>query len=173
MRRPSPPGSAGSSRSCEGLQHIFPETCTVEVPVAIPSLGRGQAVHRGEGPGDDPPPRRGLHPHASRARESAERRPADPDVRTSRVQGAARLRVLLPRLPREMVEGAEGMPVWVYDAVGRLLTHSSTADNRTSSAHSLGEESGYHCVLTVPVPASGVYLVKVGDAPARRVVVIR
>ena len=46
--------------------------------------------------------------YASRARESAERRPADPDARTSRVQGAACLRVLLPRLPREMVEGAEG-----------------------------------------------------------------
>lgn len=56
------------------------------------------------------------------------------------------------------VEGAEGYPVTLYDAVGRKL-----------------EEVSMTTALPVrlSVRASGVYLVKVGDLPARRVVVIR
>ena len=59
-----------------------------------------------------------------------------------------------------VVEGAEGMPVVLYDAVGRMLvarredTHGGTP-------------------LRFDVPASGVYLVKVGDWPARRIVMLR
>ena len=56
-----------------------------------------------------------------------------------------------------VVEGAEGNRVTVYDVFGRLL-----ATRR--------DEGG---LLRVDVPATGVYLVKVGDAPARRVVVVR
>ena len=92
------------------VEKIVEKEVRVEVPVEVPSLGRGQAIRRGEGPGDDPPPRRGLHPRAPRARGSAERRTADSDARASRVQGAARLRLLLPRLPRQVVEGAARGP---------------------------------------------------------------
>ncbi len=56
-----------------------------------------------------------------------------------------------------VVEGAEGHSVSVYDINGRLL----------ATAH------GEHAPLQFNVPASGTYLVKVGDHPARRVVVVR
>ena len=56
-----------------------------------------------------------------------------------------------------VVEGAEGNRVMVYDVFGRML-----ATKR--------DDGG---LLRVDVPATGVYLVKVGDAPARRVVVVR
>ncbi|MBQ7710688.1 MAG: leucine-rich repeat protein [Bacteroidales bacterium] len=56
-----------------------------------------------------------------------------------------------------VVEGAEDHPVSVYDINGRLL---ATAQ-------------GEHAPLQFNVPASGTYLVKVGDHPARRVVVVR
>ena len=56
-----------------------------------------------------------------------------------------------------VVEGAEGYPVCLYDVVGRLLaTRRETAQE-----------------VLLDVPASGAYLVKIGDAPARRVVVRR
>ncbi len=56
-----------------------------------------------------------------------------------------------------VVEGAEGNPVYLYDVVGRLLaTKRETAQE-----------------VLLDVPASGAYLVKIGDAPARRVVVRR
>ncbi|MBR6844009.1 MAG: leucine-rich repeat domain-containing protein, partial [Bacteroidales bacterium] len=69
--------------------------------------------------------------------------------------------------------------VMVYDAVGRLLTHvtgtySSTTAKRQSHSFGLGEEQNSTTrQYRVPVPASGVYLVKVGDHPARRIVVVR
>ena len=56
-----------------------------------------------------------------------------------------------------VVEGAEGNPVYLYDVVGRLL-----ATRRETMQEVL-----------LDVPASGAYLVKIGDAPARRVVVRR
>ncbi len=56
-----------------------------------------------------------------------------------------------------VVEGAEGYPVYLYDVVGRLL-----ATKRETTQEVL-----------LDVPASGAYLVKIGDAPARRVVVRR
>ena len=56
-----------------------------------------------------------------------------------------------------MVEGAEGCEVTLYDAVGRRM-----AARRDDFAP-----------LRFDVPASGAYLVKVGHALARRVVVIR
>ena len=62
---------------------------------SLPSFGSGSEVHRRQGAGDDPLPLRGLHPNAPRSREPAERREADADARASRVQGAARLRLLL------------------------------------------------------------------------------
>ena len=56
-----------------------------------------------------------------------------------------------------VVEGAEGYPVYLYDLVGRLLaTRRETAQE-----------------VLLDVPASGAYLVKIGDAPARRIVVQR
>ena len=56
-----------------------------------------------------------------------------------------------------VVEGAEGYPVFLYDVVGRLLaTRRETAQE-----------------VLLDVPASGAYLVKIGDAPARRIVVRR
>ena len=56
-----------------------------------------------------------------------------------------------------VVEGAEGHPVSVFDINGRLL---ATAQ-------------GEHAPLQFKVPVSGIYLIKVGDHPARRVVVVR
>ena len=56
-----------------------------------------------------------------------------------------------------VVEGAEGNPVYFYDVVGRLLaTKRETVQE-----------------VLLDVPASGAYLVKIGDAPARRIVVRR
>ena len=56
-----------------------------------------------------------------------------------------------------VVEGAEGYPVYLYDVMGRLLaTRRETAQE-----------------VLLDVPASGAYLVKIGDAPAQRVVVRR
>ncbi len=56
-----------------------------------------------------------------------------------------------------VVEDAEGYPVYLYDVVGRLL-----ATRRETMQEVL-----------LDVPASGAYLVKIGDAPARRIVVRR
>ena len=56
-----------------------------------------------------------------------------------------------------VVEGSEGATVVLYDAVGRML--ATRRDN-------VGR-------LTFDVPASGMYLVKIGEHPARRIVVIR
>ena len=64
-----------------------------------------------------------------------------------------------------VVEGAEGQDVRVFDAVGRTINNGKRK-----------EESGPTSSFSLPtfeVPSSGVYLVKIGDAPARRVVVIR
>ncbi len=64
---------------------------------------------------------------------------------------------LYQRGGRIVVEGAEGYPVYLYDVVGRLLaTKRETAQE-----------------VLLDVPASGAYLVKIGDAPARRIVVRR
>ena len=54
-----------------------------------------------------------------------------------------------------VVRGAEQQTIRVFDVVGRLVAQRS---------NSAVEE-------TIPMPATGVYLVKVGDRPARRVVV--
>ena len=56
-----------------------------------------------------------------------------------------------------VVEGAEGSRVMVYDVFGRVL-----ATKR--------DDGG---LLRFDAPAAGVYLVRVGDAPARKVAVIR
>ena len=55
-----------------------------------------------------------------------------------------------------VVEGAEGSRVMVYDVYGRLLA-------------TMRDDGG---LLRFDVPAAGVYLVRVGDAPARRVAVV-
>lgn len=60
-----------------------------------------------------------------------------------------------------VVEGAEGMPVMLYDATGRLL------------ATRRGEDAHGSTPLRLDVPASGTYLIKVGNHPARKVVVVR
>ena len=56
-----------------------------------------------------------------------------------------------------VVEGAEGSRVMVYDVYGRLLATKL-------------DDGG---LLRFDAPASGVYLVRVGDAPARKVAVVR
>ena len=56
-----------------------------------------------------------------------------------------------------VVEGAEGSRVMVYDVYGRVLAVKR-------------DDGG---VLRFDVPAAGVYLVRVGDAPARKVAVVR
>ena len=56
-----------------------------------------------------------------------------------------------------VVEGTEGNNVMVYDLYGRVL---ATKRNEGS-------------LLWFDVPATGTYLIRIGDAPARRVVVIR
>ena len=56
-----------------------------------------------------------------------------------------------------VVDGAECNTVWLYDVNGRIL---ATKQDEYSPLH-------------FDVPASGTYLVKIGDHPARKVVVIR
>ena len=56
-----------------------------------------------------------------------------------------------------VVEGTEGNTVWLYDVNGRIL---ATKQDEYSP-------------LRFDVPASGTYLIKIGNHPARRVVVIR
>ncbi len=63
-----------------------------------------------------------------------------------------------------VVESTTGAPlplVTVYDAVGRRLTYRAATAAATDNRY------------TVAVPATGVYLVRVGDAPACRVAVVR
>ena len=62
----------------------------------------------------------------------------------------------------ESVDGSSLPTVTVYDAIGRRLT--GTQGNTGAATDSR---------FTFAVPASGVYLVRVGDAPARRVAVVR
>lgn len=56
-----------------------------------------------------------------------------------------------------IVDGAEGNQVWLYDINGRVL---ATRQDDYSSIH-------------FDVPASGTYMIKIGNHPARKVVVIR
>ncbi len=56
-----------------------------------------------------------------------------------------------------VVEGAEGHPVTIYDVTGRVL-----ATKRVD-----------YTLLRFDIPAVGTYLVKVGAAPARRIVVVK
>ena len=56
-----------------------------------------------------------------------------------------------------VVEGAEGNSVTLYDVTGRAL-----ATKRDDSS-----------LLRFDVPASGIYMIKIGDYPPRKVVVVR
>ena len=56
-----------------------------------------------------------------------------------------------------IVEGAEGARVMLFDAVGRQLA----------------TKTDEYDVLRFDVPSTGAYLIKVGNAPARRIVVVR
>ena len=56
-----------------------------------------------------------------------------------------------------VVEGAEGNTVMVYDLYGRVLA--------------IKRDEG--TLLRFDVPATGTYLIRIGDSPARRVVVVR
>ena len=66
-----------------------------------------------------------------------------------------------------VVESEGTRPVRVFDAVGRIVQ----AHPATSWHPSQGEGTGY--AVTIDIPASGVYLVKIGDLPARKIVVVR
>ena len=65
--------------------------------------------------------------------------------------------ILYSERSRIVVRGAEQQSIRVYDAVGRLVAQRS---------HAAADEA-------IAMPATGVYLVQVGDKPARRVVVRR
>ena len=56
-----------------------------------------------------------------------------------------------------VVEGAAGKAVYMYDINGRLLMRRTENEERR----------------TFDVPVSGAYLIKVGELPARKIVVIR
>lgn len=58
---------------------------------------------------------------------------------------------------RLVVEGADDNSVTLYNAAGRILATKHSA-NQT---------------ITFDIPVTGAYLVKIGSAPARRVVVVR
>lgn len=60
-----------------------------------------------------------------------------------------------------VVEGAESNTVWLYDVNGRIIATQRSAD-----------EHGDRPIRFV-VPASGSYMVKIGNHPVRKVVVIR
>ncbi len=57
-----------------------------------------------------------------------------------------------------VVEGAEGNDVWLYDVNGRVIQAIKQSDNQA---------------IRFSIPASGTYLIKIGNYPARKVVVIR
>ncbi|MBO7100461.1 MAG: hypothetical protein J6V98_00370 [Bacteroidales bacterium] len=65
-----------------------------------------------------------------------------------------------------VVEGAEGREVRVYDMLGRELTHSSVSVTADSSPN-LGEQR------RIAVPTAGIYMVRVGNLPTRKVAVLR
>ncbi len=56
-----------------------------------------------------------------------------------------------------VVEGADGNNVWLYDVNGRILA----------------TKQDYGVPIRFDAPASGIYLIKIGNHPARRVVIIR
>lgn len=66
--------------------------------------------------------------------------------------------VVSVRSGRIFVEGAEGEAVQVFDITGRIINVKRK------------DEKGEICV---DIPASGAYLIKIGDRPARKVVVIK
>ncbi len=76
---------------------------------------------------------------------------------------------------RIVVEGTTD-EVRVYDMMGRMITHSSgthastTATRRSPSSNLEEEQNGR---LLFNVPTSGVYLIKVGILPAKKVVVMK
>ena len=57
-----------------------------------------------------------------------------------------------------MVDGAEGLPVKMYDISGRMLYSGRSATDTP---------------LTMPVPSSGAYLVKAGNLNLRKIIVIK
>jgi hypothetical protein len=72
---------------------------------------------------------------------------------------------------RIVVESGDGGPlgeVRVFDVMGRCLAQSHPA---LSGHPSQGEGTGWRA--TFEVPASGTYMIKIGNYPARKVVVIR
>lgn len=69
---------------------------------------------------------------------------------------------------RIVVESEGVVPVRVFDVTGRMLTHSSALKGTYANVEG---EFGTRSIFDVP--STGVYLVKIGDAPARRIVVVR
>lgn len=75
--------------------------------------------------------------------------------------------MIYQREGRIVVECAEQQAVTLFDAVGRRLeeTHPSIMAHPSSK--------GNNWCTTFNVPTSGVYLIKIGKAPARRIVIIK
>ncbi len=69
---------------------------------------------------------------------------------------------------RIVVESEGAVSVRVFDVTGRMLTHSSALKGIYANV-----EGEFGTCSIFDVPATGVYLVKIGDAPARRIVVVR
>ena len=72
-------------------------------------------------------------------------------------QGEAAAAVVRAAEGAVVVEGAEHQTVRVFDAVGRLVSRTVAASDSER----------------IQLSATGVYLVQVGNAPAKRVVVMR
>ncbi len=72
------------------------------------------------------------------------------DIQTSNIR-------LYQRGGQVVAEGCEGCPLMLYDGIGRLLAERRETDGP----------------VVFDVPASGVYLVRFGNAAARRIVVVK
>lgn len=75
-----------------------------------------------------------------------------------------------------VVESGDGEllgEVRVFDVMGRMVAGSypSTTALRRSPSPDSGEEFGWR--VTFEVPGSGLYIVRIGDLPAKKIVVIR
>ena len=67
---------------------------------------------------------------------------------------------IFSRMGEIIVENPSGKSIQVLDAVGRIIYITNNTSYNDSQ-------------VSISVPKSGVYLVKVGDSPAKKVVVVK
>ena len=75
----------------------------INLPCEVSPDGQGQKIHRRQGNGYDWAARGRLHPHAAGSGGDSQRRQTDAHARTSGVRCTACLRMLLPRVPEQVV----------------------------------------------------------------------